>query len=78
MITAIGNDYGFNKLFSRQIEANGLENDIFIGISTSGNSENIIQGLIQAKKQNLITVGLTGNNKGNMDKYCNYHINIPK
>ena len=77
MLTAIGNDYGYEKLFSRQIQANGDEGDIFIGISTSGNSPNIINGLIEAKNKNIITVGLTGSNNGKMDKLCDYCIKVP-
>ena len=77
MLTAIGNDYGFEKLFSRQIQANGTEGDIFIGISTSGNSPNIINGLIEAKNKNIITVGFTGNNYGKMDELCDFCIKVP-
>lgn len=61
MLTAIGNDYGFKRLFSRQVQAQGIEGDIFIGISTSGNSENIIEAVKEAKKKNIYTVALCGN-----------------
>lgn len=77
MITAIGNDYGFEKLFSRQIQANGNEGDMFIGISTSGNSPNIINGLIEAKNKKIKTIGLTGNNNGKMEKYCDFCLKVP-
>ena len=60
MLTAIGNDYGFKKLFSRQVQAQGNPGDIFIGISTSGNSENIIEAVNEAKKQGLTTIALCG------------------
>jgi len=77
MLTAIGNDYGYENLFSRQIQANGAEGDIFIGISTSGNSPNIIKGLIEAKNKNITTIGLTGNNNGKMDELCDFCIKVP-
>ena len=54
ILTAIGNDYGYDKTFSRQIEANAKENDVFIAISTSGNSKNIVSALQTAKKKNVI------------------------
>jgi D-sedoheptulose 7-phosphate isomerase len=60
MLTAIGNDYGFKRLFSRQVQAQGNPGDVFIGISTSGNSENIIEAVSEAKKQGLTTVALCG------------------
>ena len=60
MLTAIGNDYGFKRLFSRQVQAQGKSGDVFIGISTSGNSENIIEAVNEAKKQGLTTVAFCG------------------
>ena len=77
IITAIGNDYGFNDIFARQIEANGDKGDIFLAISTSGNSKNIIKAIKQAKKQNIIVVGLTGAKESKMDKLCDIIIKIP-
>ncbi len=77
MITAIGNDYGFEKVFSRQIEANGVKGDIFIGISTSGNSPNVIEGLKTAKAKGLITVGLTNETGAKMAQFCDHCIKIP-
>src|SRR5512143_2195147 len=59
-VTAIGNDYGFDLVFARQLEALGRPGDVAIGISTSGNSPNVIQGLETAKKVGLHTVALTG------------------
>ena len=61
MLTAIGNDYGFDKLFSRQLQAQGKKGDVFIGISTSGNSENIVNAVLLAKEQGIISVVLCGN-----------------
>jgi D-sedoheptulose 7-phosphate isomerase len=77
ILTAIGNDYGYEKSFSRQIQANGCKGDIFIGISTSGNSKNIIEALIEAKNKGLITVGFVGSNPCQMDALCDYIIKVP-
>ena len=77
IITAIGNDYGFDDIFARQIEANGNKGDIFLAISTSGNSKNIIKAIKQAKKQNIIVVGLTGAKESKMDKLCDITIKVP-
>ena len=63
-LTAIGNDYGFDRIFSRQIEALGKNDDIFIGISTSGNSQNIIKACNEAKKKGILTLGLLGKDGG--------------
>ena len=65
-LTAIGNDYGFDQVFSRQIEALGVKGDVAIGISTSGNSPNVLQGLITARKKGLHTVAFTGGSGGKM------------
>lgn len=77
IITAIGNDYGYEKLFSRQVQANGVKGDIFIGISTSGNSANIIEALKECKGKGIITVGLTGEKGGKMAEMCDYCIKVP-
>lgn len=61
MLTAIGNDYGFNQLFARQVRANGRLGDVFIGISTSGNSENVIKAVHTAKEIGMGTIALCGN-----------------
>jgi D-sedoheptulose 7-phosphate isomerase len=76
-LLAIGNDYGFEKVFSRQIEALGSKGDIFIGISTSGNSKNVINALIAANKKGLTTVGLIGENGGKMEGLCTFCIKVP-
>ncbi len=62
-ITALANDYGYDEIFSRQIEAKGQRGDLLIGISTSGNSPNVIKALTKAKEMGLLTVGLTGQSK---------------
>lgn len=77
ILTAAGNDFGFDRLFERQVEALGQSGDIFLGISTSGNSSNIIKALHQAQKMGITTVGLTGNHGGEMRCLCNYNIVIP-
>ena len=76
-LTAIGNDYGYDKLFERQIQANGIKGDMFIGISTSGNSSNILNALKECKRRKIITVGLTGQDGGQMNQFCDYCINVP-
>ena len=77
VLTAIGNDYSFDKIFWKQVEANGKRGDIFIGISTSGNSKNIIEAMKLCRKKGITTVGLTGIKKGIMDSYCDYIIKVP-
>jgi D-sedoheptulose 7-phosphate isomerase len=76
-LTACGNDLGFDALFERQIEALGRKDDVAIGISTSGNSQNVLRGLRQARKMELRTVGLTGGTGGEMPSLCDAVIMIP-
>jgi D-sedoheptulose 7-phosphate isomerase len=77
ILTACGNDFGFDQVFARQVEALGQPGDIFLGISTSGNSPNILQALDQAKKSNLTTIGFTGAGGGKMRDLCDHLIAIP-
>jgi D-sedoheptulose 7-phosphate isomerase len=77
ILTAAGNDYGFDHLFARQVEALGQPGDIFLGISTSGNSKNILQALHQAKKIGVTTIGFTGTGGGKMRDLCDHIITIP-
>ena len=77
ILTAIGNDYGFENLFSRQVEALGASGDLLFCYSTSGNSENILKAIKTAKKMNVCVVGMTGFGKGKMDDMCDYLIQIP-
>jgi D-sedoheptulose 7-phosphate isomerase len=77
MLTAIGNDYGFEQVFRRQLEANGRQGDVFVGISTSGNSANIISALKFARETGIVTVGLTGEGGGQMKAFCDYSIQAP-
>ncbi|WCT13847.1 D-sedoheptulose-7-phosphate isomerase [Mucilaginibacter jinjuensis] len=77
VLTAIGNDYGFEHLFSRQIEAHGNEGDVFIGLSTSGNSPNIIKALEICKQKSIKTIGLSGADGGKMASICDICIKVP-
>lgn len=76
-LTAIGNDYGYNKLFERQLKAIGNKGDVFIGITTSGNSENIIKAFNTAKDQKITTVGFFGSSNGKCLGLVDYSVNIP-
>lgn len=77
ILTSISNDLGYENIFSRQINAQGKKGDVFIAISTSGNSPNIVNAVIEAKKIGLITVGLTGLKSAKMDEYCDFLIKVP-
>lgn len=77
VLTAIGNDFGFENLFARQVQANGVKGDMLIAISTSGNSPNILRALEESKKMGLITVGMTGLTGGKMGRLCDFCINVP-
>ena len=74
ILTALGNDYSFDTIFSRQCESLVLPNDVVIGISTSGNSINIKKGLITAKKNGAITIGLLGNKGGTIKNFVDIKI----
>ena len=76
-LTAIGNDYGYDQVFSRQLEGMGQAGDIFIGISTSGNSVNIIKAFESAKKKGITTVALTGRDGGVMAKMADVALVVP-
>lgn len=77
LLTAISNDYGYEKSFARQIKANGKEGDVFIAISTSGHSINIVQAVEEANRLGIVTVGLVGNSECPLDKTCRYLIKVP-
>ena len=77
ILTAIGNDYGFEKLFSRQIQALANEGDVFIAYSTSGSSPNVLRAIEQAKEMRLKVIGMTGNRKSEMNSKCDVLIQIP-
>lgn len=77
ILTAIGNDYGYEKLFARQIQALGSKGDVFIGYSTSGNSPNILLAFAEARSKGLTCIGLTGNRGGQMSELCHYLLEVP-
>jgi D-sedoheptulose 7-phosphate isomerase len=77
VMTAIGNDYGFENLFARQIQANGVKGDFFIGLSTSGDSPNILKALEECQRKGIISLGLTGQSGGRMAELCDYCIKVP-
>lgn len=76
-LTAISNDYGYESVFSRQIEALANPNDLFIAISTSGNSANILKSLASAKAIGCKTIGLSGRDGGKMNELCDINIVVP-
>ena len=76
-LTAISNDYGYQRVFDRQIQALAKKNDIFIAYSTSGKSINIINALQEAKKIGVICVGMTGNREGLMKDLCDFYLDVP-
>jgi D-sedoheptulose 7-phosphate isomerase len=76
VITSIGNDYDFSEIFSKQIRAIGQSGDIAWGISTSGNSANVLKGLEMAKKMGLVTVAFTGKDGGDIAKIVDFSIHV--
>lgn len=77
-LTAIGNDYGYQDIFVRQVQALGKKGDIFIGISTSGNSENVVLAAKAAKDKGMVVVSLTGRNRHcSLASYSTYHLRVP-
>jgi D-sedoheptulose 7-phosphate isomerase len=77
ILTAIGNDYGFEKVFRRQIEALAVPEDVVIGISTSGNSPNVLQALELAREMGCRTVGLLGKDGGTIKNVCDLALIVP-
>lgn len=75
-ITSIANDYSFDEIFSKQVKALGMANDILIGISTSGNSKNVIEAVKVAKKSDIFTISLTGKDGGELSKISDLNINV--
>ena len=76
IITAVGNDYGFDQLFARQVEAQGCTGDVFIGISTSGRSKNLVEALSACRAKGITSVAIVGANPCPMDDY-DYVIHVP-
>ena len=77
ILTSIGNDYGYEKLFIRQIQALGNKGDVFIGYSTSGSSPNMLSAFEGAQKKGLVCVGFTGNRRGPMRNLCDHLLEVP-
>ena len=77
ILTAVGNDYSFDKIFERQIEALGNKGDVAFGISTSGNSKNVILGIKKAKSQGLTTIGFSGRSGGELHPLVDLSIVVP-
>jgi D-sedoheptulose 7-phosphate isomerase len=77
VLTAIGNDYAFDRVFARQIEALGQGGDVALGISTSGRSPNVIAGFETARARGLRTIALTGGDGGAIGRLADIHINVP-
>jgi D-sedoheptulose 7-phosphate isomerase len=77
VLTAIGNDYGYERLFARQIEAVGSAGDVFFGISTSGRSPNVLNALELARERGIVTVGMTGRHGGEMAERSDYLLRVP-
>ncbi len=77
ILTSIGNDYGFEEIFSRQIEALACKDDIVIGISTSGNARNVIAGILEAKKQGIKTIAMTGSDGGQLAPLADISLIVP-
>jgi D-sedoheptulose 7-phosphate isomerase len=76
-VTAVSNDYSFQELYSRAVQGAGKKGDVLIGISTSGNSENILRALNTAREMGIQTVGLTGETGGKMVDYCDILVQVP-
>ena len=76
IITAVGNDYGFDRLFARQVEAQGCAGDVFIGISTSGRSKNLVEALPACRAKGITAIAIVGANPCPMDDY-DYVIHVP-
>lgn len=77
ILTAVGNDYGFDEIFSRQVEGLGQQGDVLIGISTSGNSANIVKAVEKAREIGMHTVGFTGRDGGVMANLCDLSFIVP-
>ena|SRR5215510_9872349 len=77
ILTSIGNDYGYEKLFARQVQALGNKGDVFIAYSTSGRSPNILLALHEARARGLTCIGFTGNRGGPMADDCHYYLAVP-
>jgi len=78
ILTAIGNDYGYEKIFSRQVEALASPGDVAIGISTGGTSKNVINALVEANQKNCKTIGFSGRDGGEFNLTCDINLIVPE
>jgi D-sedoheptulose 7-phosphate isomerase len=76
-LTAVGNDYSFDLIYSRLLEGIATKGDVLIGITTSGNSQNIVNAFLQAKKMGVYTIGLTGSSGGELKVHSDILVNVP-
>jgi len=76
-MTAVANDYGYEETYARMVEASGRKGDVLVGISTSGNSPNVVKAMQNAKEIGMVTVGFTGNKGGKMKEICDIMIQVP-
>jgi len=77
ILTAIGNDYGYDKLFARQVQSHAQSGDVFIAYSTSGKSPNVVAALQEAKNRGVVCIGMTGNPGGPMKELCDHYLDVP-
>jgi phosphoheptose isomerase len=77
ILTAVANDYSFDRVFARQVEALGRPGDVALGISTSGNSPSVVRGLEAARDRGLTTIALTGRDGGAIGRLADVHVNVP-
>lgn len=77
VLTSIANDYSFEQIFSRQVEALGREGDVLLAISTSGTSPNVLRALEQANNFSMVTIGMTGNDPGKISSLCDICMTVP-
>jgi len=76
-LTAIGNDYGYDEVFAREVAAHGREGDVLMAISTSGNSRNVVRAIEAARDRRMVVVGLTGEHGGKMADLCDVGLRVP-
>jgi D-sedoheptulose 7-phosphate isomerase len=76
-LTAIGNDYGFDRVFARQVEAHGRQGDVLVAMSTSGDSPNVLAAVEAARARGVKTIGLTGTDGGALGRVVDVHLNVP-
>jgi D-sedoheptulose 7-phosphate isomerase len=77
ILTAVANDYGFERVFARQIDALGRSGDVALAISTSGNSKNVLAGVAAARERGLTVIALTGHDGGELGRRADVHLNVP-